>query len=138
MPKSQVFANDLMLAILQGTGIPNLLDNALKYRTPGRAPFIQICGEERGTKSVYRIEDNGVGIAPENHEKIWDIFHRLNPSGPVKGEGLGLAIVRRILDRHGGGAWVESKPGSGSCFYVELPGPEQDTFSNPPEPLNNQ
>jgi PAS domain S-box-containing protein len=98
----------------------NLLDNALKYRDPNRPLSLRVRGKIQSTESVYCVEDNGSGIAPEHHEKIWEIFQRLDPNGTVKGEGLGLSIVRRILDRHDGRAWVESEPGRGSRFFFTL------------------
>ncbi len=70
----------------------------------------------------YCVEDNGIGIAPDQQEKVWEIFQRLNPSDNP-GEGLGLTLVRRIVDRLGGSVWLESEPGSGSRFYVVLPAP---------------
>ncbi|HYG34839.1 MAG TPA: PocR ligand-binding domain-containing protein [Clostridia bacterium] len=101
--------------------LSNLLDNALKYHQPDRPIHIRIHGQSQEGQGLYCVEDNGPGIAPEHQEKIWEIFQRLDPSGQVKGEGLGLAIVRRILDRHNGRAWVESEPGVGSRFFFTLP-----------------
>jgi signal transduction histidine kinase len=98
----------------------NLLDNALKYLAPARPGIIRISGYKEKEQSVYCVEDNGIGIAPEHQEKIFEIFHQLNPA--TDGQGLGLTIVSRILDRHNGRVWVESKPDKGSKFFISLPG----------------
>ncbi len=98
----------------------NLLDNALKYLDPSRPGIIKVSGCKQGDQAIYCIEDNGIGIAAEHQPKIYEIFHRLNP-GQSDGEGLGLTIVHRILDRHHGSIWVESEPGQGSKFFVALP-----------------
>ena len=71
--------------------------------------------------SIYCIEDNGIGIGPGDKEKVFEIFHRVDPKGPVSGEGLGLTIVGRIIERHKGRIWLESDLGKGSIFYVALP-----------------
>jgi signal transduction histidine kinase len=76
--------------------------------------------------SVYRMQDNGVGIAGHHRDKIFEIFHRLHP-GKGTGEGLGLTIVKRILDKHNGEIWIESEPGTGSTFFVSLPHTGQKT-----------
>jgi len=100
-----------------GQVFSNLLDNALKYLDPDRKGVIRISGTRQ---LVYCVEDNGIGVKMSHQNKIFEIFHRLNPGDGTAGEGLGLAIVHRILDRHGGRIWVESKPGKGSKFFVSL------------------
>lgn len=99
----------------------NILSNALKYRSPDRKGTIHISGCVQKGLSVYSIEDNGIGIAPEHQEKVFEVFRRINPSGTESGEGLGLAIVRRILDRHDGKIWLKSQVGKGTTFFVALP-----------------
>lgn len=98
----------------------NLLDNALKYRHPDRAGVIRVSGREESAAVTYSIEDNGLGIAEEHQDAIYKIFHRLDPHHGA-GEGLGLTIVRSVIDRHSGKIWVESEPKRGSKFYVSLP-----------------
>lgn len=102
----------------------NLIDNAIKYRHPGRKAVIEIAGQLQNKHAIYMIRDNGIGIEPEHCEKIFEIFHRLNPAGPIKGEGLGLTIVRRTLDRMNGKITVESEADQGATFTVNLPAAE--------------
>ena len=104
----------------------NLLDNALKYRDPVRPLRVTVSGREDGRRTVYCVADTGVGIAPGNLDKIWDIFFRGNPRGGVGGEGLGLNLARRIVERNQGEIWVESTVGEGSRFYVALPRLQDD------------
>ncbi len=98
----------------------NLLGNALQYLDPERPGAIRFSGQVEGERSVYCVEDNGIGIAPARRQIIFEIFHRLDPVRS-QGEGLGLTIVQQVLDRLSGDIWVESKPGKGSRFYVALP-----------------
>ena len=99
----------------------NLLDNALKYLDSNREGKVRISGNKEDGHVVYCLEDNGIGIAVRHQDNIFEMFHRLDPGDSVVGEGLGLSIVHRILDRHGGKIWVESEPGKGSKFFVSLP-----------------
>ncbi|MBT1072709.1 ATP-binding protein [Pelotalea chapellei] len=103
----------------------NLLDNALKYRSAERPLVIKVYSVQFAESVRYCVEDNGIGIAREHQMTIWDIFQRLNPTDTV-GQGLGLTMSRRIIDRLGGSIWVESEPEAGSCFYVVLPAAETD------------
>jgi signal transduction histidine kinase len=98
----------------------NLLDNAIKYSDSERSSVINISGYTDKNQLVYCIEDNGFGIAPENQDKIFEIFYQLEP-GRVKGEGMGLTIANRILEKHNGKIWIESELGKGSKFFVSLP-----------------
>ena len=98
----------------------NIIDNAIKYLDETRPGKINISGKVDNKMSIYCIKDNGIGISPGHQNKIFEIFHRLEPE-KKEGEGLGLTIVKRIIDRHDGRIWVESLPKKGSKFYVALP-----------------
>lgn len=99
----------------------NLLDNAIKYLDPARKGEIRIYGYVDAAQTIYCVEDNGKGIAPKYQQRVFEIFHRLDPGDSVKGEGLGLSIVMRIADRQGGRVWLDSKREKGSSFFVSLP-----------------
>jgi light-regulated signal transduction histidine kinase (bacteriophytochrome) len=99
----------------------NLIDNALKYLDPARPGVISIDGHRKAKRSIYHVSDNGIGIQPECFSKIFEIYHRLNPEQENTGQGLGLTIVARIMERLGGHIAVTSEYGKGSTFIVNLP-----------------
>lgn len=99
----------------------NLIGNAIKFLSPERPGVISISGRKEDGQAVYCVEDNGIGIPLAEQERIFDIFYRMH-NEEQQGQGLGLAIVRKIVERHGGRIWVESEFGKGSRFYVQLPG----------------
>lgn len=99
----------------------NLLENALKFSRPQFRPRIEIGGEEREDRHILWVRDNGIGFDMQYHERIFDIFQRLNHSEDYPGTGVGLAIVRKAMERVGGRAWAVSAPGQGATFYLEIP-----------------
>jgi PAS domain S-box-containing protein len=111
-----------VLADVEGLRIifRNLLDNALKFRSPNRVPHIQIGSRIEAECVILWIRDNGIGFAPEYAERIFDIFNRLHASG-YEGTGIGLALVRKAVHRMHGRIWAESAVDRGATFYVSLP-----------------
>ncbi|GAB4188930.1 MAG: AAA family ATPase [Coleofasciculaceae cyanobacterium] len=98
----------------------NLISNAIKYRGEA-SPQVDISAQQQNSGWLFKIQDNGIGIAPEYAEQIFGIFQRLHTSDEYPGTGLGLAICKRIVERHGGDIWVESQLGTGAMFCFELP-----------------
>jgi signal transduction histidine kinase len=103
----------------------NLVDNALKYTAPGRPGRVRIRGRTENSQVVYEVEDNGRGIAPEDHHRVFDLFRRAGQQDQ-KGEGIGLAHTRALVRRLGGYMTLKSELGSGSTFVVTLPRRMQD------------
>lgn len=99
----------------------HLANNAIKFRQADRPPRIQVWAEEREGEWMFAVRDNGIGIDPKYHDQVFDIFRRLHSYQTYPGSGLGLTICRRIVERHGGRIWVESRAGEGCTFHFTLP-----------------
>ncbi|WP_068431401.1 PAS domain-containing protein [Magnetospirillum sp. XM-1] len=99
----------------------NLIGNAIKYRSPERAPVISIEAENTGKEWIITVVDNGIGIEPKYYDRVFLIFQRLHRRGEFEGTGIGLAVCKKIVEHHGGRIWVTSTPGEGTRFSVTLP-----------------
>jgi signal transduction histidine kinase len=99
----------------------NYLDNAVKFTRKTAHPRIEVGSKETAQHNLIWVRDNGVGFDMKDHERIFNIFQRLNPSDEYPGTGIGLAIVRKAMERMGGRAWAESEAGHGATFYLEIP-----------------
>ena len=115
-PLPRVIGDSIQLSRL----FQNLVINSIKYRGE-TTPVIEIWGETSGQECVISVKDNGIGIAPEYAEKIFGIFKRLDARSASGGNGMGLAICKKIVSRHGGRIWVESELGQGATFRFVLP-----------------
>jgi light-regulated signal transduction histidine kinase (bacteriophytochrome) len=114
-PLPTVWADEVQLTQL----FQNLIANAIKFRGQG-PPEIQILAAKQGSQWLFAVRDNGIGIAPEQQERIFSVFQRLHHRSEYPGTGIGLAICKKIVERHGGRLWVESRPGHGATFYFNL------------------
>jgi PAS domain S-box-containing protein len=103
--------------------LSNLIGNALDHMGACEAPRVEVGIVEEGSWHRLTVRDNGRGIADEERERIFEMFHTIPREGGRKGTGIGLAIVKKIAELHGGRAWVESAPGAGAAFHVLLPRP---------------
>jgi light-regulated signal transduction histidine kinase (bacteriophytochrome) len=101
----------------------NLIWNALKFRKEGIPPEIHVSArkDENNNEYVFSVSDKGIGLEEQYFDRIFEVFKRLHTIDEYKGAGIGLAIVKRVIDRHGGRVWVESKLGRGSTFYFTIP-----------------
>lgn len=101
--------------------LQNLIGNAIKYRRPGVAPKVHISAEALGSFWRINLRDNGIGVERQHRERIFQMFRRLHSHDEYEGTGIGLAIAKRIVERHGGEIGVEDASGDGSCFFFTLP-----------------
>jgi signal transduction histidine kinase len=115
-PLPTVLANHGMLVRV----FQNLISNALKFCKADR-PIVRIAAEQHGAEWVFSVADNGIGIDPQYRDRIFLIFQRLHQQGEYPGTGIGLAVVKRIVERNGGRIWLESEPGKGTTFFFTLP-----------------
>ncbi|TAN61909.1 MAG: hypothetical protein EPN20_11630, partial [Magnetospirillum sp.] len=99
----------------------NLIGNAIKFRAPDRPPRVTVEFADMAREWVVAVADNGIGIAPEDHARLFAIFQRLVSHEQYEGNGIGLAVCRKICENNGGRIWVESRIGTGSTFLVALP-----------------
>ncbi|MBF0327291.1 MAG: DUF3365 domain-containing protein [Alphaproteobacteria bacterium] len=117
-------AAPLLVRLLQ-----NLIGNALKYRSPDLPPWVAVTAERAGPEWVVSLTDNGIGVPAEARERIFQIFQRLHTKAAYLGTGIGLAIAKKIVERHGGRIWVEEGPAGGSAFRFTVPAASPDVAS---------
>ncbi len=99
----------------------HLFSNAIQYGPALEAPTVQVSVKRQGKDWEVEVKDNGIGIDPHHQDRVFEVFRRLQPHGRAEGSGIGLATVKRIIERHRGRIWVHSTPGQGSSIYFTLP-----------------
>lgn len=105
--------------------LQNLISNAVKYVEQGKIPKVHVGYSGNETHHIFSVKDNGIGIRPEYHEKIFNVFERLHGRSAYEGTGIGLAICRKIVSSMGGDLWLKSQEGKGSTFYFSIPKKER-------------
>jgi two-component system sensor kinase len=104
-----------------GTALDHLLRNAVKFSRGCDKPVIEIGGETETRQTLYHVRDNGAGFDPKYADRLFGVFQRLHGEDEFEGRGIGLAIVQRVVRRHGGNAWAEGKVGQGATFFFSVP-----------------
>lgn len=99
----------------------NLITNGLKYRRPDVTPRLQIQVQDQGDQYEFSISDNGIGIAPQHYDRVFQVFQRLHNRNEYPGTGIGLATCKKVIDIYGGQIWIDSTVGTGSTFYFTIP-----------------
>lgn len=115
-PLPTVLGDDIQL----GQVLQNLIGNAIKFRAE-RRPRVALDAVREGPAWRISVADNGIGIDPKFHDRVFEVFRRLHDRTAYDGTGMGLAIVRRIVERHGGRVWFDSVPGVGTTFHFTVP-----------------
>jgi hypothetical protein len=120
-----VTCDALPTVVADATQLPqvfqNLIGNAIRFRA-AEAPRVHVSARAAEGEWVFSVRDNGIGIDPKYHDRVFIMFQRLHGTRDYPGTGIGLAVAKRIVDRHGGRIWFESEPGKGATFSFTLPG----------------
>ena len=129
-PLLPVLAHELSLT----QALANLMNNAIKFVAPGTVPRVELWTERRSAFVRLWVKDNGIGIKPEQQSRLFSMFERAHTERPYEGTGIGLAIVRKALEKMGGAAGVQSDGIHGAAFWIELPAAEPAASGLRPAP----
>ena len=117
-PLPEIYGDPRQIARL----FQNLITNSIKFRKPDEPPKIHISCQkgQKSNEPIFSVSDNGIGMDPQYKDRIFTIFQRLHTTEEYTGTGIGLAVAKRIVERHGGKIWAESEPGKGTTFYFTI------------------